>query len=59
MKYLEKTIFLCLQIDYLKDGILFHQAAFADKILKNFYMDKAHTLSAYMDKAHMLSAQWL
>ncbi|GJR10144.1 hypothetical protein Tco_0792796 [Tanacetum coccineum] len=46
MKDLGKTKFcLGLQIEHLKDGILVHQEAYIEKLLKIFYMDKSHSLS--------------
>ena len=36
---------LGLQIEHLKDGVLLHQVTYTEKILKQFYMDKAHPLS--------------
>ena len=49
MKDLGKIKFcLSLQIEHLKDGVLFHQATYTEKILKQFYMDKAHPLSTPM-----------
>ncbi|KAJ9568302.1 hypothetical protein OSB04_004268 [Centaurea solstitialis] len=40
--------FLGLQIEHLKNGIFIHQSAYTEKILKKFYMDKAHPLSTPM-----------
>ena len=49
MKDLGKTKFcLGLQTEHLKDGVLLHQATCTEKILKQFYMDKAHPLSTPM-----------
>jgi len=49
MKELEKTKFcLGLQIEHFKDGVLLHHATYIEKILKQFYMDKAHPLSTPM-----------
>jgi hypothetical protein len=49
MKDLGKTMYcLSLQIEHLKDGVLLHQATYIKKILKQFYMDKAHPLSTLM-----------
>ena len=49
MKDLERTRFcLGLQIKHLKDGIFMHQSTYISKILKRFYMDKAHPLSTPM-----------
>ncbi|GKF32193.1 hypothetical protein Tco_0101991, partial [Tanacetum coccineum] len=49
MKDLGKTKFcLGLQIEHLKDGILVHQEAYIEKLLKRFYMDKSHSLNTPM-----------
>ena len=49
MKDLEKTKFcLGLQIKHFPTGVLVHQLANTKKILKLFYMDKAHPLSSPM-----------
>lgn len=49
MKDLGKTkICLGLQIEYLVDEVFIHQSAYTEKILKRFYMDKAHPLSTPM-----------
>ncbi|KAL0560271.1 hypothetical protein IC582_000671 [Cucumis melo] len=49
MKYLGKTKFcLGLQIEHLVDGIFVHQSTYIEKILKRFYMDKAHLLNIPM-----------
>ena len=46
MKDLGKTKFcLGLQIEHLKSGIFVHQSNYTEKVLKRFYMDKAHPLS--------------
>ena len=46
MTYLGKTKFcLGLQIEHISNGILIHQSAYTEKVLKNFHMDKAHHLS--------------
>ena len=46
MKDLGKTKFcLGLQIERLLNGILVHQSTYTKKVLKQFYMDKAHPLS--------------
>ncbi|KAL0556012.1 hypothetical protein IC582_004516 [Cucumis melo] len=46
MKDLGKTKFcLDLQIEYLADEIFIHQLTYTEKILKIFYMDKAHLLN--------------
>jgi hypothetical protein len=39
---------LGLQINHCKDGIILHQTTYTEKILKQFYMDKAHPLSTPM-----------
>nr|GEU89446.1 hypothetical protein [Tanacetum cinerariifolium] len=49
MKNLKKTKFcLGLQIKHLKNGILVHQNAYIEKLLKRFYMKKSHPLSTPM-----------
>ena len=49
MNDLGRTRFcLGLQIEHLKDGIFMHQSTYISKILKRFYMDKAHPLSTPM-----------
>ncbi|CAA7060846.1 unnamed protein product [Microthlaspi erraticum] len=49
MKDLGKTKFcLGLQIEHLVDGILLHQMAYTEKILKRFFMDQSHPLSSPM-----------
>ncbi|KAG7527904.1 Reverse transcriptase RNA-dependent DNA polymerase [Arabidopsis suecica] len=49
MKDLGKTKFcLGLQLEYVNDGILVHQKAYTEKVLKRFNMDKAHPLSSPM-----------
>ncbi|GJT34653.1 hypothetical protein Tco_0925072 [Tanacetum coccineum] len=49
MKDLGKTKFcLGLQIEHPKDGILVHQEAYIEKLLKRFYLDKSHSLSTLM-----------
>ena len=49
MKDFEKTKFcLGLQIEHLEDGIFIHQSNYIEKVLKRFYMDKAHPLSSPM-----------
>ena len=49
MKDLSKTKFcLGLQIEHLSNGILVHQSTYTEKVLKQFYMDKAHPLSTPM-----------
>ena len=39
---------LGLQIEHLEDGIFVHQTTYTQKVLKRFYMDKAHPLSTPM-----------
>ena len=49
MKNLGKTKFcLGLQIEHLPNGILVHQSKCTEKVLKQFYMEKAHRLSTPM-----------
>ncbi|CAL2247904.1 unnamed protein product [Prunus armeniaca] len=49
MKDLGKTKYcLGLQIEHHPNGILVHQSAYTEKILKRFYMDNAHSLSTPM-----------
>ncbi|CAL2237733.1 unnamed protein product [Prunus armeniaca] len=49
MKNLGKTKFcLSLQIEHLPTGIFIHQSTYTEKVLKRFYMDKAHPLSSHM-----------
>ena len=49
MKDLGKKKFcLGLQIEHLPNGILGHQSTYTEKVLKQFYMDKAHPLSTPM-----------
>ena len=46
MKDLGKTKFcLGLQIEHFPNEILVHQSTYAEKVLKHFYMEKAHPLS--------------
>ena len=46
MKNLRKTRFyLGLQIEHFPTRVLIHQLTYTEKILKCFYMDKAHSLS--------------
>ena len=40
--------YLGLQIEHFPTGVLIHQSAYTKKILKGFYMDKAHPLSSPM-----------
>ena len=44
----EKKICLGLQIDHYPTEVLVHQSIYTKKILKQFYMDKAHPLSFSM-----------
>ena len=37
-----------MQIEHFPTGVLVHQLAYTKKILKRFYMDKAHHLSSLM-----------
>jgi len=49
MKDLGKTKFcLGLQIKHVKGGIFVHQSNYTEKVLKRFYMDKAHPTSSPM-----------
>jgi hypothetical protein len=49
MKDLGKTKFCFgLQIEYFPNGILVHQSTYTEKVLKHFYMEKAHPLSTLM-----------
>ena len=49
MKDLGKTKFyLSLQIEHFSNGVLAHQSTYIKKVLKSFYMDKAHPLSSPM-----------
>ena len=49
MKDLGKTKFcLGLQIEHLPTGVLVHQSTYTERVLKQFYMDKAHPLSTPM-----------
>ena len=46
MKDLGKTKFcLGLRIEHFPNGVLVHQSTYIKKILKHFYMDKAHPLT--------------
>ena len=50
MKDLGQTkLCLGLQIEHLKNGIFIHQSNYTEKILKRFYMDKAHPLTSPME----------
>jgi hypothetical protein len=49
MTDLEKTKFcLGLQIEHFQNGILVHQSTYTEKVLRYFYMEKAHPLSTPM-----------
>ena len=49
MKDIRKTKFCHgLQIEHFPTGVLVHQSTYTKKILKRFYMDKAHPLSSPM-----------
>jgi hypothetical protein len=49
MKDLGKTKFcLGLQIEHFQNGIFVHQSTYTEKVLKHFYMEKAHPLSTPM-----------
>ena len=49
MKDLGKTkLCLGLQMEHLEDEIFLHQSNYTAKVLKRFYMDKAHPLSTLM-----------
>ena len=49
MKYLGKTKFcLGLQIEHLPNGNFVHQSTYIEKVLEQFYMDKARPLSTPM-----------
>ena len=49
MKDLGKTKYcLGLEIEHKSDGILIHQSAYVEKILKRFHMDNAQPLSTHM-----------
>ena len=49
MKDLGKTKFcLGLQIEYFPNGVLVYQSTYIKKVLKRFYIDKAHSLSSPM-----------
>ena len=49
MKDFGKTKFcLGLQIEHFPNGVLVHQSTYIKKVLKRFYMDKAHPLSSPM-----------
>jgi hypothetical protein len=49
MKDLGKTKFcLGLQIEHFQNRILVHQSTYTEKVLKHFYMEKAHHLSTQM-----------
>ena len=47
MKDLGKTkYYLGLQIKHKSNGILIHESTYVEKVLKQFNMDKAHSLSS-------------
>ncbi|CAH9090012.1 unnamed protein product [Cuscuta epithymum] len=49
MKDLGRTKFcLGIQIEHLRNGIFIHQSNYTEKLLKRFYMDKAHPLNSPM-----------
>ena len=49
MKDLKKTkLCLDLQIEHFPNGVLVYQSTYIKKVLKHFYMDKAHPLSSPM-----------
>ncbi|KAG8503149.1 hypothetical protein CXB51_000953 [Gossypium anomalum] len=49
IKDLGRTKFcLGLQIEHLKEGIIVHQSTYIEKVLKRFYMDKAHPITTPM-----------
>ena len=49
IKDLGKTKFcLGLQIKHFSNGVLVHQSTYIKKVLKRFYIDKAHHLSSPM-----------
>ena len=49
IKDLDKTKFcLDLKIEHLSNEILIHQSMYLEKVMKHFYMDKAHHLSTPM-----------
>jgi hypothetical protein len=49
MKDLEKTKFCFgLQIEHFPNGIIVHQSTYTEKVLKHFYIEKAHSLSTPM-----------
>ena len=49
MKDLGKTRYcLGLQIEYFSNGIFVHQSTYTEKVLKRFYMNKAHSLNSPM-----------
>jgi hypothetical protein len=43
-----KKLCLGLQIEYFPNGILVHQSTYIEKVMKHFYMEKAHHLSTSM-----------
>ncbi|KAL6315465.1 hypothetical protein AAG906_000757 [Vitis piasezkii] len=48
MKDLGNFFFLGLQVEYFPNRVLVHQSTYIKKVLKHFYMDKAHLLSSSM-----------
>ncbi|KAL6532370.1 hypothetical protein OROGR_014340 [Orobanche gracilis] len=49
MKDLGKTKFcLGFQIEHVRGGLFVHQSSYTEKVLKRFYMDKAHPLTSPM-----------
>ena len=44
----ETRLCIGLQIDHLSQGVLIHQSAYVEKVLKQFYMDKSFPLSTPM-----------
>ena len=48
-KILEKQNFVsACKLSIFQNGVLVHQSAYIKKVLKHFYMDKAHSLSSPM-----------
>jgi len=55
MKDLGKTKFcLGLQIKHFQNRILVYQSTYIEKVLKHFYMEKAHPLSTPMVVHHLM-----
>uniref|UniRef100_A0A2N9I801 Reverse transcriptase Ty1/copia-type domain-containing protein n=1 Tax=Fagus sylvatica TaxID=28930 RepID=A0A2N9I801_FAGSY len=46
--YVDDLNLVSLQIEHTSKGILIHQLAYTEKVLKHFHMDKAHPLSSPM-----------